>query len=239
MGSAGQGTEAQGKPVLEISGLHFSYDGVPALAVRDLRVYPGEAVAVLGPNGSGKSTLLQHVNGLLRPGCGSIRLIGREISGTPTGRLASTVGYLFQDTDQQLFERTVLKEVAYGPRAAGLSARKAEQRASTALAAVGLLDRAEVHPHDLGFTQRRLVALASILASGPSLWVLDEPTVGLDLAGREVLARVLRSHLDNGGSVLTATHDSSFGADVCTRGVRLESGVVTEHWTHRHGAARL
>jgi energy-coupling factor transporter ATP-binding protein EcfA2 len=127
------------------------------------------------------------------------------------------VGFLFQDTDQQLFERTVLREVSYGPAAAGRHRADAAERARAALAAVGLEQLAGEHPYELGFAQRRFVALASLIASGPALWVLDEPTAGLDQRGRGRMARLILDHAAAGGAVVLATHDESFARAVCTR----------------------
>ncbi|SDI02042.1 energy-coupling factor transport system ATP-binding protein [Arthrobacter subterraneus] len=213
-------------PAIRIRDLSFGYGAEPVLSVADLAVSSGEAVAVLGPNGSGKSTLLQHLNGLLRPEAGRVQLYGEDLRGRPVGSLASTVGHLFQDTDQQLFEHTVLREVAYGPRAAGRSRKEAERCALQALAAVGLADAVHHHPHDLSFRDRRLVALASLMATGPRLWVLDEPTVGLDLRGREVLSGLLRRHIRDGGILMMATHDEVFAQAVCSRMFRLGAAAA-------------
>ncbi|WP_051441988.1 ABC transporter ATP-binding protein [Arthrobacter sp. H14] len=211
-----------------IRGLTFSYGEDPVLSIADLDIHRGEAVAVLGPNGSGKSTLLQHLNGLLRPTTGTVGVLGQDLRGRSTGSLAATVGYLFQDTDQQLFEATALREASYGPRASGRSAKEAEQLALQALDDVGLADVLDAHPHDLCFRQRRLLALASLMATGPAIWVLDEPTVGLDLRGREVLAQLIRRHTRNGGTLVMATHEAAFAEAVCHRGLRLEGGTVAE-----------
>lgn len=210
-----------GMPAVRIRDLSFGYGAEPVLSIAALDVSSGEAVAVLGPNGSGKSTLLQHLNGLLRPDAGTVQIYGEDLRGRPVGSLASTVGYLFQDTDQQLFEHTALREVAYGPTAAGLPRKEAERCAHEALTAVGLADVVHRHPHDLGFCDRRLVALASLVATGPRLWVLDEPTVGLDLRGRDILARLLWGHLGDGGTLMMATHDEAFARAVSSRIYRI------------------
>ena len=221
-----------GVPAIHLRDLTFGYDEDPVLSIVDLEIRRGEAVAVLGPNGSGKSTLLQHLNGLLRPTTGTVHVHGQDVRGRSTGSLAATVGYLFQDTDQQLFERTVLREVSYGPRATGRSAKEASQLALRALADVRLADLMDAHPHDLCFRDRRLLALASLMATGPDVWVLDEPTVGLDLRGREVLTQLIRRHVGNGGTLLMATHDEAFAESVCTRALRLEAGAVVESWRY-------
>lgn len=215
-----------GAPAIQIRDLAFSYGEDQVLSIADLEIRRGEALAVLGPNGSGKSTLLQHLNGLLRPATGTVRVHGEDIRGRSTGSLAATVGYLFQDSDQQLFERTVLREVSYGPRATGQSAKDAKRVVIRALADVGLADRLDAHPHDLCFRDRRLLALASLIATGPAIWVLDEPTVGLDLRGREVLARLIRRHMRSGGTLVMATHDEAFAVAIGSRRHRLSSAVT-------------
>ncbi|RJT97511.1 ABC transporter ATP-binding protein [Arthrobacter frigidicola] len=222
-----------GGPLAELAGVSFSYRGEGArgqaevLRGVDLRVDPGDIVGLTGANGSGKSTLLQHLNGLLRASSGTVTVAGRPLGRrTATGRLAGAVGFLFQDTDQQLFERTVLREVAYGPAAAGAGREAAQERARTALAAVGLGHAAGEHPYELGFVERRLVAFASLIASGPAVWVLDEPTAGLDLRGRNRVGELLLGHAAAGGAVVLATHDEAFADALCTRVLELKDGRI-------------
>jgi energy-coupling factor transporter ATP-binding protein EcfA2 len=198
----------------------------PGLERVNLTVAAGEIVAVRGTNGSGKSTLLQHLNGLYRADAGSVSVGGSPILHQPTGTLAGVVGYLFQDTDQQLFERTVLREVSYGPMAAGLRREDAARRASAALDGLGLGALADAHPYELGFVQRRLVALASIMATGPDVWALDEPTAGLDEATRTLFARLVTEHARAGGTVVMATHDAAFADAVSHRIVWLDAGRI-------------
>ncbi|WP_298254551.1 ABC transporter ATP-binding protein [uncultured Arthrobacter sp.] len=227
--SAGTGA---GPVLVELRNVSFSYPDergarpVSGLRGVDLEVRPGEIVALRGPNGSGKSTLLQHLDGLLRAGGGSVTVDGTLIGRQPTGSFAGTVGYLFQDTDQQLFERTVLREVAYGPRVTGARRAEAERRAAAALAEVGLRAVGEVHPYELGFVQRRLVALASLIATGPRLWVLDEPTAGLDAPARGTMAALLAAHARAGGAVVLATHDAAFAEVVAHRSLWLDDGRI-------------
>lgn len=224
--------ERGGEPSVQLRNVKFSYRDNPVLSIAEFSACSGDVIAVTGPNGSGKSTLLQHLNGLLRPEAGTVRLHGQEISGKPTGSLATTVGYLFQDTDQQLFELTVLRETSYGPRAGGRSRSQAQQVALQVLNDVGLQHEIHTHPHELGYRQRRLLALASIMATGPDIWVLDEPTAGMDARGREVLAHLIRRHSSNGGTVLMATHDMGFAEVVCTRRIRIDEGAVAETWRY-------
>ncbi|OUM41181.1 ABC transporter ATP-binding protein [Arthrobacter sedimenti] len=192
----------------------------------NLSVSAGEIVAVRGPNGSGKSTLLQHLDGLYRADSGSVTVGGILIRRQPTGALATTVGYLFQDTDQQLFERTVLREVSYGPLATGSRRADGARRAAEALDRVGLGALQNAHPYELSFVQRRLVALASLMATGPVVWALDEPTAGLDEPTRSMLATLLTRHAAGGGAVVLATHDAAFADAVAHRSIWLEDGRI-------------
>lgn len=192
----------------------------------DLFVRAREIVALRGANGSGKSTVLQHLNGLCRAHRGSVTVEGVTIGRQPTGSLAATVGYLFQDTDQQLFERTVLREVSYGPRSTGSPKDEAARRAAAALERVGLEAVAEAHPYELGFGQRRLVALACLIATGPVIWALDEPTAGLDEPARARIAALLTEHAQGGGAVVLATHDEAFADAVAHRSVWLDDGRI-------------
>jgi energy-coupling factor transport system ATP-binding protein len=185
-----------------------------------------EVIALTGANGSGKSTVLQLFNGLLRPSAGAVEVAGEVLGRRAVGRAAGRVGFLFQDTDQQLFERTVLREVSYGPAAAGRKRADAAERARAALAAVGLEQFAGEHPYELGFVQRRFVALASLIAAGPALWVLDEPTAGLDQRGRDRLARLILEHAAGAGAVVLATHDDAFARAVCTRILEVKDGTI-------------
>ncbi|WP_434992459.1 ABC transporter ATP-binding protein [Arthrobacter sp. Ld5] len=219
--------------LVAVHGLGFRYPREPGSALPpagltgvDLSVRAGEVVALRGPNGSGKSTLLQHLNGLSRAERGTVTSGGVRVGRQPTGALAATVGYLFQDTDQQLFERTVLREVSYGPRVAGLRKGDAVRRAVAALDALGLADLAEAHPYELGFVQRRMVALASLLATGPAVWALDEPTAGLDEPARTLLGGVVSRHARGGGCVVLATHDAGFADAVAHRSVWLDDGRI-------------
>lgn len=223
-----------GRELVTLRGVGFSYpsghrgeDRAACLTGVDLTVHAGEIVALRGSNGSGKSTLLQHLNGLCRADAGSVSLAGVPILRQPTGALAASVGFLFQDTDQQLFERTVLREVSYGPVAAGHRRDEAVRRASEALERVGLGALEEAHPYELGFVQRRLVALASIIATGPAVWALDEPTAGLDDPARTLLAALVTAHAQGGGAVVLATHDETFARAVAHRSVWLEGGRIT------------
>ena len=198
-------------PALELNSVGFSFPpgggavGEPVLRDLCLAVRPGEIVAVTGRNGAGKSTLLRHLNGLLRPDTGEVRVSGTSIAGLPAGRVAASVGLLFQHPRDQLFERTVLREVSFGLRR--LFGKEAGARAQAALAAVGLSADAETHPAELPASKQRLLALATVLAREPAVLVLDEPTVGLDRHGLEFLHRAIEDSAARGAAVVLVTHD--------------------------------
>jgi energy-coupling factor transporter ATP-binding protein EcfA2 len=225
----GHRTDAGTAPaVLDLESLAF---GFPAgrrgkkhniLQGLGLTVRPGEIVAVAGPNGAGKSTLLRHFNGLLRPDHGAVRVLGRDIAGVPTGRVAADVGLLFQQPRDQLFERTVLREVRFG-----LDRRfgpEADGKAQAALDAVGLGEKLEAHPHELPASGQRLLALATVLAREPALLALDEPTVGLDRHGLARLGEAVATAVARGAAVVMVTHDLAFARANADRTLQLDGG---------------
>lgn len=200
-------------PAVAVRDVSFAYPGgAQALNGLWLTVQPGEFVAVLGPNGGGKSTLARHLNGLLRPQRGEIALHGQPSAGRPVGELARQVGYLFQNPDHQIFAATVREEVAFGPRNLGLTGQALAQRVADALAAFELSALAEAPPAVLGYGWRRLVTLASVWAMQPSIWLLDEPTTGLDARLIALLMKRLHQLHRAGHTVLFITHDLKLAA---------------------------
>ncbi len=203
---------------LQAIGLTHTYPGgVTALRELDFAARPGQFVALLGPNGSGKTTLFRHFGGLLRPTAGKVLVDGRDLVQADRTWLYSTIGFIFQDPNDQLFAATVGEDVAFGPRNLGLPAEEIAARVAEALAEVGL-DGQEGKPvHALSFGQKRRVALAGVLAMRPSILVLDEPTSGLDPMGSSRLLALLRRLNRQGTTVVMATHDVDvvpFCADV-------------------------
>lgn len=231
--------EEPGPPALTLKDVSFGYPAptrgkrlrkargpnhpVPVLRDVNLAVYPGEIVAVTGPNGAGKSTLLRHFNGLLRPAAGSVAVGGTDIAGTPVGRTAASVGLLFQQPRDQLFERTVLREVSFGlDRLVGPATAK--DRATAALQAVGLAAAAEDHPAELPASAQRLLALATVLARRPAVLALDEPTVALDGEGLALLDAAVRSAAAEGAAVVLVTHDVGYARSAAHRILALDGG---------------
>jgi cobalt/nickel transport system ATP-binding protein len=211
-------------PALEVAGLTFAYpDGSAALAGVDLRVAPGERVAILGPNGAGKTTLVLRLNGMLEGGGGSIRVGGVELGPKTRKEIRRRVGIVFQDPDDQLFMPTVEADVAFGPANLGLRDDALRERVADALDQVRLGELATKAPHQLSAGERRRAAVAGVLAMRPDVLVLDEPSAALDPAARRELADVLASLRL---TTLLVTHDLPYALELCPRAVVLDNGIV-------------
>ncbi len=209
---------------IELRGLTHAYpDGTPALRGVDLRIAQGEAVAVVGANGAGKSTLLLHLNGLLLASAGEVRIGGLAVTRASLAEVRRRVGFVFQDADDQLFMPTVQDDVAFGPMNQGLTAPQVRARVDAALEAVGASHLAGRAPYRLSGGEKRAVAIAGVLAMVPSILVLDEPSAGLDPAGRRRLIGLLRS-FDH--TRVIATHDLDLVLEVCQRVLVLHHGRV-------------
>lgn len=212
------------EPALEVRGLAFTYpDGHQALFGCDVVVKKGERVALLGPNGAGKTTLILHLNGVLTPAAGKVRVGGVDVTKDNLREVRRRVGIVFQDPDDQLFMPTVFEDVAFGPKNLGLDVEETGVRVKSALAAVGMEDHAARPPHHLSFGQRRRVAVATVLAMEPEILVLDEPTSNLDPAGRRELAEILKS-LDL--TILMVSHDLPYVLELCPRSLLMNGGVL-------------
>jgi cobalt/nickel transport system ATP-binding protein len=211
-------------PVLDLQGVAFAYpDGHQALHGVDLHVHRGERVALLGPNGAGKTTLVLHLNGILVPGLGSVRISGLPVIRENLLEVRRRVGIVFQDPDDQLFMGSVREDVAFGPTNLGVRGPELDRRVAEALDAVGMTAYADRPPHHLSYGQRRRVAVATVLAMHPEILVLDEPSSNLDPASRRELAEILTA-LDV--TLLLVTHDLPYALELCPRSVILSDGVV-------------
>lgn len=205
---------------------HVYPSGVRALDGVDLRIAPGERVAVVGQNGSGKSTLVRHLNGLLRPTSGRVLVDGSEARRLRVAQLAAVVGVVFQDPDRQVFARTVAEEVRFGPRNVGMRGAALEDAVAEALEMTGLTGHENRNPYDLGRARRSLLALASVLAMRTPVLVLDEPTTGQDAAGTERVRSVIARCAASGRTVVAVTHDMELVAEAFERVLVMRSGRV-------------
>lgn len=212
---------------IEAVDVSFSYpSGVVALAGVSLEVGSGEAVAIVGENGAGKTTLVKHINGLLHPNQGRVSVGGWNTGDYSVAQLASRVGYVFQNPDDQLFERSVRRELAFGPRNLGQSEAEVKASIDKALARTELAEVADTHPYDLSLAQRKWVAMAAVLAMQTPVIILDEPTSGQDAHGIALLGRLLNDLKAEGRTILTISHDLDFVADHFPRLVVMADGRI-------------
>jgi energy-coupling factor transporter ATP-binding protein EcfA2 len=215
-------------PAIEIEALHHRYDGGgESLRGVSLAIEGGDFVAIVGRNGAGKSTLAKHLNGLLLPTSGSVRVKGMDTRSSPTSVLSRTVGYVFQNPDHQIFCPTVREELEFGLERAGMLTRnEIAERVHSALALVGLQDAVARHPFTLGKGERQKLALASVLAIAPSVLVVDEPTTGLDWEGTCAMMDLFHRLNADGHTIIIITHDMQLAADHADRIVVMGGGTV-------------
>lgn len=212
---------------LRLAGVGFVYpDGTRALDVIDLSIAAGELVAIVGQNGSGKTTMVRLLNGLLRPTEGRVTHDDRDIAGSRVAALAARVGMAFQNPDRQIFAGKVRDEVSFGPRILGGGPAEAKAAAIMALEAVGLADAMDLNPYDLGYSRRKLLALASVLAMATPVVVLDEPTTGQDARGIARVQQVVADLAASGRTVIAISHDMRFVAESFARVVVMGAGRV-------------
>ncbi|MCL6516844.1 energy-coupling factor transporter ATPase, partial [Alicyclobacillus sp.] len=230
-------------PQLTVEGLEHVYmRGTPlehrALAGVDLEVGEGECVAIIGRTGSGKSTLIQHFNGLLRPQAGRVVVAGHDLSDPrlDVRALRRTVGLVFQNPEDQIFEKLVGDDIAYGPLKQGLPMAEVVRRARWAMEMVGLPFDAfkDRETFALSGGEKRKVALAGILVLQPKILVLDEPTAGLDPRSRhDLLARIRRLNRDEGLTVVFVSHNMDEVALLADRVYVMAEGRVAMCGTPR------
>jgi energy-coupling factor transport system ATP-binding protein len=220
------------KTLVRVRGLSYTYNpdleqSVKALSDLSLDIYEGEFLGIAGHSGSGKSTFIQHLNGLIRPEPGVVEVMGLDVSVKKNIRkVREHLGLLFQYPEQQLFEETVAADIAFGPKQMGLSQAEIELRVREAAELTGLepalLDRS---PFDLSGGQMRRVAIAGILAMKPDILVLDEPTAGLDPAGRDELLDYIQRLQEKGQTIVMISHDMDQLAGLCDRILVLKDGA--------------
>ncbi|MGZ3510797.1 MAG: ABC transporter ATP-binding protein [Candidatus Binataceae bacterium] len=225
-------------PLVEVRALSFNYpDGPPVLDSIDLRIAPGEFVAIIGQNGSGKTTLAKHLVGLLHPTTGAVMLNGRDRTAMRPAETAAEVGYVFQNPDHQIFAATVEDEVAFGPRNFNLAPDEIQRRCDEVLRAVGLQDARALDPFLLSKGERQRLAVASVLALRPRLLILDEPTTGLDYREQRRMMALVTELNREGIAIVMITHTPWLVAEyarrvvLIRRGRKLYDGGVREFFT--------
>ncbi|MBP3886561.1 MAG: ATP-binding cassette domain-containing protein [Cellulosilyticum sp.] len=211
---------------IKINQLNFAYDAnIPILKDISL-ILDSTPTAIIGQNGAGKTTLVKLLKGLLTPSSGEILLNGKNIKDLTVAQLAAYIGLVFQNPNDQIFKSTVLEEVLFGPLNIGMSKEKAEEKAREALRLVGLENQINENPYDLGLSERKLIAIASILAMDTEVVILDEPTIAQDYASKEKIKGIIRKLYTQGKMVLTIIHDMDFVAECFERTVVLAQGKV-------------
>ena len=219
------------EPILQVKNLNYVYSaGTPfehkALDNVSFSVERGEFIGIIGHTGSGKSTLMQHLNGLLKPTSGEILLDGKDIWSDKalTRQARFRVGLVFQYPEYQLFEETVYKDIAFGPKNMKLSEEEIDRRVREAAGFVGLTEQQlEVSPFDLSGGQKRRVAIAGVIAMEPEILILDEPTAGLDPVGRaEILGNIEAYRQAKNATIMMVSHSMSDVARLTDRILVLE-----------------
>ena len=201
----------------------FSYErGVPVLEGLSLSIHAGECVGLIGANGAGKSTLMQLVLGLL-PHNGSLRVDGLEVEKKNLAEVRRRVGYVLQDSDNQLFMPTVLEDMVFGPCNYGMPRAEAEARADEVLAELGLEALRNRYNHKISGGEKRMAAIATILAMRPSVILMDEPSATLDPVNRRTVIRAI-GRMEQ--TCLIASHDLDMILDTCSRVLLLSGGRV-------------
>lgn len=223
--------------VLVCEKLNYLYSvGTPfeTSAIKDINfsAESGEIIGIIGHTGSGKSTLIQHFNGLLEPHSGSVYLNGNDIWSKENRKnirhVRFSVGLCFQYPEYQIFEETVFKEIAFGPKQMGLSEDEIKKRVYESMDFVGISRALESKsPFDLSGGQKRRVAIASIIAMEPQVLILDEPCAGLDPKGREIILNLIKEYQNKmGNTVLFVSHSMEDVAKLCSRVLVLNKGEV-------------
>ena len=228
---------------IEVKHLTHTYSAGSALqqtAVSDVNmvIEEGEFVAIVGHTGSGKSTLVQHLNGLLKPTSGQVLVDGEDMNGEKVNKrlIRQKVGLVFQYPEYQLFEETVAKDIAFGPKNQGLDAEEIDRRVRKAMARVQLdYDKyAERSPFELSGGQMRRVAIAGVLAMEPRYLILDEPAAGLDPKGRDRILGMVKDLHEAGVTVVMVSHSMDDCARLATRMIVMSKGTVVASDTPRN-----
>ena len=212
---------------LVLKDVSFSYPG-GFLAVDhiNMEIKAGENVAIVGQNGAGKTTTVKMMNGLLRPTEGQVLIGEMNTKDYTTAQISKVVGYVFQNPDDQIFKYHVIDEVMFGPQNIGMTKEQAKEKAVAALKLVGLEQLADENPYDLELSERKLVAIASVLAMDTKVLILDEPTIAQDWKGRKIIQKMIRDLSSQGKTVIAILHDMDFVAESFERVIVMVHGKV-------------
>ncbi|ETI70817.1 energy-coupling factor ABC transporter ATP-binding protein [Neobacillus vireti] len=212
--------------MIKIANLSFSYN-------KETRVLSGinlefdrRSTAIIGQNGAGKTTLVKLMKGLLKADEGKILIHEHDVSGKTAAQLARTIGLVFQNPNDQIFKRTVLDEVMFGPLNIKMDKQTAKEKAIEALKMVELDDKLEMNPHDLSLSEKKLLCIASVVAMDTDIIIFDEPTIAQDHGGKEKIRQIIQALKDKNKLVMTIIHDMDFVAENFERTIVFNDGQV-------------
>ena len=224
--SAREETASCEQSVFNIEHLKIQYvENVPVLQDVNLTI-DNRPTAIIGQNGAGKTTLVKLLKGLLKPLGGRIYYGGSDIAEKSVAMLAGEIGYVFQNPDDQIFKYHVIDEVMFGPQNIGMTKEQAREKAVAALKLVGLEQFVDENPYDLELAERKLVAIASVLAMDTKVIILDEPTIAQDWKGRKIIQKMIRDLSSQGKTVIAILHDMDFVAECFERVIVMAHGKV-------------
>jgi energy-coupling factor transporter ATP-binding protein EcfA2 len=214
-------------PILDVKNLWFRYQGQD-WAVRgvNLSIYPNEFVAIIGQNGAGKTTLVKHFNGILTPEQGSVTVAGQDIKNIPLEKMATQVGYCYQNPDHQIFNLTVQSELEFGLRNMGVPEEEIKVRIDQVLETIELKGLEEEYPFSLSRGQRQKLAVGTILAMNPPVMIIDEPTTGMDWRGGVTMMNLIKDLHEMGHTIIMITHDMRIVAAYATRVIVMTQGSI-------------
>lgn len=214
--------------LIEAKDLWYRYSQGSDWALRgvSLNIVRGEFIGLIGENGAGKTTLAKHLNGLLKPNRGFVKVLGMDTKRTPTSKIARHVGYVFQNPDSQIFAATIYEEIASGLKKLGYSNEEIAERIEYALKAVDLKKPLTISPHILSFGERHRLAIATILAIKPDVIILDEPFAGIDYRRSLQMLQILRKLVEEGHSIVLIAHDLQLIGEVADRVIVMKQGSI-------------
>lgn len=196
---------------LELKNVSFQYpNGYTAVENVSMEFEKGEKVAIIGQNGAGKTTTVKLMNGLLRPTKGEVLVGGASTEKYTTAQIAKNVGYVFQNPDDQIFQDSIYKEIAFGLLKSGMRKAEIDKKVKEAANLCGLEDVLEEHPYNLSYSKRKFITIAAIIAMDPDVVILDEPTAGQDRGSTERLGKIMNWLTAKNKIVVTITHDMEF-----------------------------
>ncbi len=213
--------------MIKVSNLSFSYSPAGPSVLSDINLeFDRRTTAIIGQNGAGKSTFVKLLKGLLKTDQGEIFIGDYEVKMKTAAELARQIGLVFQNPDDQIFKRTVLDEAMFGLLNIKIGKSTAERLAVEALEMVGLEDKLAVNPHDLSLSEKKLLCIASVMAMDTDIVIFDEPTIGQDHAGMEIIRRIIQELKKKNKLVMTIIHDMDFVAENFDRTIVFNNGKV-------------